>query len=842
MPRPVGGQQASAASEERSGGRGDGLLAGLLRDARYAFRRLLARPGFTATALLSLALGVGANAAMFTLVNDVILRKPSLESPERLVDIYISARGGAFNTLSHPDLEDLTRETTDVFSGVAGTRFAFAPRNDGDVPEQVVIELVTANFFEVLGLRPGIGRLIEPADAPAPGTGPVVVLTDAYWRRAFGGDRNVVGRSIRLTGGSYTVIGVTPRDYPGSLRGVGTDLFAPVMMARQLEPATRDPFTDRNSQSTFAKARLRPGATHEQARLALVRLAADLKAGRVGSWRGDDRFTMIPYSDVIIWPPIDRVLVPVAWMLMVVVGLVLVIACANLAAFLLARAVDRRKEIAVRIALGATRGRLVSQLLVESVLLAVLGGALGVMAGRAALRLLLTADLPLPIPVSFDLALDWRVVGFAVAVSVAAGVLFGLAPALQATRFDVVSVIRDESGGGGRIRGRLRQVLVAGQVAVSVVLLVAAGLFVRSLDAARGVDPGFGQSPGALAWIDLPASRSRSEVALTIRQVEQRVSELPGVVAVGAVSNMHLNPLSSASATLLIDEVPPPPGRDGHDVDDVAADTGFIAAAGLRLESGRNFVATDTAGAPPVALVNRAFVERFWPGREAVGRQLRRPGQGGQAIEVVGVVNTAKIRSLAEDPRPAVYFALDQSEVETVWLVARTSGDAEPIVASMLRVIREIDPDLFLLQSRSMKRHLEIMSLPIKLGALALAAFAGLALVMASIGLYGTVSYAVAQRTREVGIRLSLGADRGAVVRLLLWGGLRLVLIGAAAGLALSLALAQLLQGLLFGIRALDPATFAAVPVVLVTVAFLAAWVPARRAGRVNPVAALKAE
>ena len=823
-------------------GPGDGLLPGLVRDVRYALRRLLARPGFTATAVLSLALGIGANAAMFTLVNDMILRKPSLESPERLVDIYMSGGPGPFSTLSHPDLEDLSRATTEVFSGVAGTRLALAPRTDGDVPEQVVIELVTANFFEVLGLKPGIGRLIEPADAPAPGSGPVVVLTDAYWRRAFGGDRNVVGRSIRLTGGSYTVIGVAPRDYPSSLRGVGIDLFAPVMMAGQLDPVTGDPFTDRNSQSTFAKARLRPGVGYEQARLGLARLATDLKARRVGSWRGDDRFTMIPYSDVIIWPPIDRVLVPVAWMLMVVVGLVLVIACANLAAFLLARAVDRRKEIAVRIALGATRGRLISQLLVESVLLAVLGGAVGVSLGRAALRLLLAADLPLPLPVSLGLALDWRVVGFAIAVSVAAGVLFGLAPALQTTRLDVVSVLRDESGGGGRVRGRLRQVLVAGQVAVSVVLLVGAGLFVRSLDAARGVDPGFGHSPAALAWIGIPAARSRSEVVLTIRQVEQRVSELPGVVTVGAVSNMHLNPLSSGSTTLLIDEVPPPPGRDGHSVDDAAADTGFIAAAGLRLESGRNFAATDTAGAPPVALVNRAFVERFWPGRAAVGRRLRRPGQGGEAIEVVGVVNTAKIRSLAEDPRPVVYFALDQSEPEVIWLVARTSGDAEPLVASMLRTIREIDPDLFLLQSRSMKRHLEIMSLPIKLGAVALAAFAGLALVMASIGLYGTVSYAVAQRTREVGIRLSLGADRGAVVRLLLWGGLRLVLIGAAAGLAVSLALAQLLQGLLFGIRALDPATFAAVPVVLVAVAFLAAWVPARRAGRVNPVAALKAE
>jgi predicted permease len=837
--RLIGGQKRVVTPEAAGGsGSGDGLLTRLLRDVRLAARRLLARPGFTATALLSLALGIGANAAMFTLVNDLILRKPALPDPEQLVEIYMTGTIGPFNTLSYPDMEDLARATTDVFSAVGGTRLFMVSRDDADVPDRVVIEEVTPNFFQLLGVRPGLGRLIEPADAPAPGSGTVVVLTDSYWRRAYGADRGVVGRTIRLTGEAYTIIGVAPRDYPSTMRGIAVDLFVPVTRARQLDPTATDDLTSRTNQSTFVKARLRPGVSHEQARVALGRVAADFVARRVGAWQEADHFTLIPWVDVILWPPIDRILRPVAWMLMVVVGLVLVISCANLAAFLLARAVDRRKEFAVRLALGATRGRLISQLLVETVLTAMVAGVLGVWLARAALRLVLAADLPLPIPISFGLALDWRVLGFSVGISIVAGVLFGLAPALQATRFELASVIRDESGGGGRVRARLRHALVAGQVAVSLVLLVAAGLFVRSLDAVRSVDPGFGGRPAAMVWLSIPRER---DVVPTVERLAQRVVELPGVETVGVIDNIHLNPLGTSSTFLEIEGVAPPKGRAGYDVDEAAIDTGFVAAVGLDLIRGRNFAATDRDSSPPVALVNQAFVDRYWPEGDAIGRRIRTVDTG-PPIVVVGVVATARIRTLAEDPRPMLYLALAQRPSPAVWLIARTSGDAELLLPAMLRASREIEPDLFIFFSRTMKRHIETMSLPMKLGAQALAIFALLALVMASIGLYGTVSYAVAQRTKEVGIRLSLGADRGTVIRLLLWGGVRLVLIGVAVGLALALGLAQLIQGLLFGVRALDPLTFVVVPLVLVAVALLASWIPARRAGRVDPITALRAE
>jgi putative ABC transport system permease protein len=326
-------------------------------------------------------------------------------------------------------------------------------------------------------------------------------------------------------------------------------------------------------------------------------------------------------------------------------------------------------------------------------------------------------------------------------------------------------------------------------------------------------------------------------------RIGQRVGALPGVLTVGAVSNLHLNSLNSSSTGVTIDGVDPPPGRTAHDVDQARIDTGFVAAAGLTLVSGRNFTASDAPGGPAVALVNAAFAERFWPGADATGRRFWR-GEGAerQEFEIVGVVATAKIRSLAEDPRPFVYFPMMQQEEASYWLVARTAGPADAATAAVMPAIREIDPDVFAIRNTTMEQHLAVMSLPMKLGAAALASFALLALVMASVGLYGTVSYAVSQRSREVGIRMAVGADRRSVTRLLLWSGLRLVVFGAAAGLVLALLLARLLEGLLLGVDALDPLTFAVVPVVLVGVALLAAWVPARRAGRVDPSAALRAE
>ncbi|MFN0180765.1 MAG: ABC transporter permease [Gemmatimonadales bacterium] len=824
--------------EELGGaGAGDGWLRRLGRDARYAVRRLIARPAFTLTAVLSLALGIGANVAIFTLVNDVILRPPPVAEPERLVNLYISSPEYPFNVFTYPELEDLGRSTTELFTKVAGSRYAFAYRDGIDRPEMLSAELVSRHYFSVLGLHPALGRLLDSTDASVPGRSPVAVLGHRYWARAFRADPKAVGQTIRIAGLPYTIVGVAPPDYLGTNRGIAPDLFLPVTMLNQIERNATDQLGTYENHSIFVRARLEPGVTVAQAIAGLERLAADFRTRRIPGWEAGTSFRIIPTADIIVYPPIDRLLVPAAWMLMVIVGLVLVIACANLAGFLLARAVDRRKEIAVRLALGAGRGQLISQLLVETVLVALLGGVAGVWLGRSLLTGVLALDLPLPLPITLELALDWRVLTFSVLVSILAGLLFGLAPALQSTRLDLASIIRDESTGGGRSKGMIRSVLLGGQVAVTVILLIAAGLFARSFDEIRKVDAGFGRAPAALVWA---AFRPQGDPHVALDRLTRRLRELPGVKAVGLTSNIHLNLINSTSMEFSVDGIEPPPGRTFHSSEQAAVDTSFFEATGIRLVAGRNFAPFERDSTPRVAIVNQRFAAMFFPGRDAVGQRFRTAA--GESVEIVGVAATAKIRTLAETPQPFIYQSAAQRTPTEPWLVIRTDGNAEQVLNAALGTIRETEPDVFVLQSRTMARHLEIMSLPLKLAAMALTAFAGLALVIASVGLYGMVSYSVAQRSREVGIRLSLGANRRSVIRLLLLGGLRLVGIGAGVGLLLALVLARLLQGLLVGVQAADPVTFMAVPLVLLLVAGLAAYLPARRAGEVDPVVALRAE
>jgi predicted permease len=818
-------------------GNGDGIVRRMIRDARYAARRLIARPAFTTTAVLSLALGIGANSAMFTLVNDFVLRPAPIEKPEELVDIYYSAQNYPFIPLAYPDVEELSR-LTEVFSSVIASRAGMSTRTDQERAERLMVMLVSSNYFGALGVKPSLGRFIVPDDAPAPGTGTVAVLTDRYWRRAFGADPAVIGKPLPLASGTFTIIGVAPRDFV-SLQGVAIDAYLPYMRAGDLMAGDREALTSRSNHSTFTQARLGPGVTLAQARAAVGALAADLRARKLAGWEGDAAFSLIPTAEVIVYPPIDKLLAPLGGMMIVVVGLVLIVACANLAGFLLARAMDRRREIAVRLSIGATRGQLVMQLLVETTLLSLAGGVVGLLLAQAGLRAVLASDLPLPLDLDIGLTIDWRVLTFSVLVSLLAGTICGLAPALQSTRLDLASVIRDESTGGGRSKGVLRGALVAGQVAVAVVLLVAAGLFVRSLSAARNFDPGFGDKPAVLAWIVGPGTMTDDEAVRKIEEAKRDLALLPGVTGLGSTENVHLNLLNRTSTDITIDGVEPPPGEVMISVDQASIDTGYIAAVGLTLERGRNFTMFDDNDAPRVAIVNEAFVEKYWPGTDGLGRRFR--DLRGQEIEVVGVVNTAKIRSLAEAPRPFIYQPNAQSPSAGAYLVVNGAAP-EQLLPQVTQAIRRSTPELMVVSAQTMTKHLESMSLPVKLGANLISVFALLALVMACIGLYGTVGYAVAQRSREVGIRLSLGADRGAVTRLLFWGGLRLVLAGALIGLVVGVGFGRVLEGLLFGVDAFDLATLVGVPVVLLAVTALAAYLPARRAGRISPVSALKAE
>ncbi|MBM4188415.1 MAG: FtsX-like permease family protein [Gemmatimonadetes bacterium] len=833
--RAIGRSERTVTAVEMGGnGPRDAWPRRVGRDVRYAIRRFAARPLFTAIAVASLGIGIGANTAMFTLVNDVVLAGQSVERPGELVDLYAETAEYPFNVFSTPDYFDFAREVR-AFSGLAASKFSLVPYQiDGRV-ERLSVELVSGNYFEVLGVRPKVGRLFVAADGDRGTAAPVVALGERAWRRLFGGDESIVGRTIRLRGAPYTVIGVVPTSYGGRLRGMATDLYLPITLVNQLEPGSTDQLVDRNTQGTFVRGRLAPGTTIVQARVEVERVAADLSAQRVGQWEFGARPVLLPVSEVIVYPPLDRLLKPLGAMLLVVVALVLLVACANLASFLLARAVERRKEIAVRLALGATRGQLISQLLVETVLLALFGGAMGLYLGRAALQAVLASELPFPMPITLALAVDARVLAFSVGVSVAAGLVFGLLPALQSTRLDLATVIRDEATGGGRARWSLRNGLVGAQVAVSMVLMVVAGLLIRSLDQVRRVDPGFGRNPAGLVWIGLDDGSAEPGVTNRLRELAAAV---PGVVRVGLGGNIHLNTLGDQSIAVTVDGVEPPPGEPFFLIDRSDVDSGFITAMGIGLRSGRLLTGADDDSVPRAALVNEAFAEKFWPGRDAVGRRFR---NAGREVTVVGVVETAKVRTLAEEGRPFVYLANSRFRYGNVWLVAETRGDGAAVAAAVAKVVAT-DPRFFVLQARSLEAHIEVLSLPLRMGANALIGFAGLALVLAAIGLYGAVAYSVAQRSREIGIRVSLGADRGSVIRLLLWGGLRVALVGAAIGLPLAALAGRLFERVLFGVGAFDPVALAGAPVVVVAVAALAAYLPARRAGRLSPIAVLRGE
>ena len=824
-------------------GRGWVWLSGLRRDIRDGIRSLARRPAFTAVAVLSLALGIGANTAIFSLVNAVILRDSPVERPEEVVNLYLHQASFEFGTLSYPDFEDVRDGTAEVFSDIAASHFVplTVDRGEGGGVGLAPAEAVTGSYFPMLGVEAAVGRTLLPSDDVSRGGHPVVMLDHRYWQSAFAGDPDVVGREMRVGGRAYRVIGVGSPDFAGTVRGLTPTFYVPYMMAEELEGFPL--FDDRGHTTLLVKARLRPGVTLPQADTAVGAVAAQLTRDRIESWDPAGQFVLLPLGDVLLFPPMDVFIRAAAWLMMVVVGLVLLLACTNLASFLLARALDRRKEVAVRLALGASRGSLVRRLLTETTLLSLLAGGAGVGLAVWSLGVLATADLPLPTPVTLDLRPDGNVLGFTFGVSVVAGALLGLVPALQSTRPDLAGALRSENAGGGQPgQLRWRNALVVTQLAISLVLLVGAGLFLRSFEQAQSVDPGFGREPTALMTFLTPATRfAPDEARVYTRRLLDRFRALPGVEAVGAISNLHLNPLSQRTVDFNVDGFEPPADHGAFIAARVEVEPGFFEAAGIEIVRGRNFNDADRPATRPVVIVSEAMARRFWTDGDAAGRLVRRRGPDPPWL-VVGVASDANVRQLGEPPRDMVYLPYSQRFTPSLTVVARTSVDPERTALALLTAGRELDPDLRVLETKTMARHLALMRLPQQLSAFVLSAFGVLALALAAIGLYGVVSYGVARRTREIGIRKALGADGPRVVRLLVAGGLKLVVAGGALGLALAVVATRLLGGLLFEVDALDPLTFVGVPLVLGAAALLAAWLPARRASRVSPVVALRTD
>ena len=817
----------------------------MLHDVTYGLRTLLRSPAFTVVAALSLALGIGANTAIFSLVNAVLLRPMPVADASNLAALYTTDQRNPGNLpLSHLNFKDL-RDQNAVFSGVAGYTFAQVNWSTGTESEEILTQVVTANYFSLLGAEPPIGRGFRPEEDERPTN--VAVLSHGFWQRSIGGDPNIVGKTVTLNRTPFTVVGVAPKGFNGTLLGGGPALWIP-MSTHEIAQPNFDWYETRRGLFLFAFGRLKPGVTMQQAKAnvetVFSQLAQAFPVDNNGRGAG-------------AWPLLDARLNPngqggaqvvqISMILMTVVGIVLLIACANVANLLLARANKRRKEIAIRMALGARRSRLVRQLLTESLLLSTVGGVLGLLLAYWLLDLLGSANLQLPIPIDDGgLQVDGRVLGFTALLALGTGALFGLAPAVQASRPDMVPVLKNETvpAGVGR-RGvtgmmNLRQVLVIAQVALSLVSLIAAGLFLRSLKSAQSIDTGFETRGVLVMTVNLGREGYTPERGqLFYQQAVERTTSLPGVRHAAMASSP---PLAGGLLRSVFPEGMDTTTQDRILVQVNSVSPGYLETIDVPLLKGRDFTDNDKAGAPLVVVINETMAQRFWPGQEALGKRFKFFGDA-DFTTVVGIAKDAKYNGVAEAPIPFIYQPLRQNYSPAATLHVRGGVDASSLAAAVRQRVLEVDPTVSVFDVRTLEEQVSQSLAPLRINVIVLAAFGLLALLLAAIGLYGVASYAVVQRTREIGVRMALGAQPASVLRLVLGHGLVLVGIGLGLGLLLAGALSAVVpEALLPNISARDPWTFGGTSVLLAVVALTASYVPARRATRIDPLIALRTE
>jgi macrolide transport system ATP-binding/permease protein len=825
----------------------------MLKDLRYAVRWLRRSPGFAAVAILSLGLGIGVNTAMFSLVDAVLLRPIPVQHPATLVDVFTSSSDGdEYATTSYPDYLDLKAQNT-VFADMIGYTPMFAPLSLGDRARLVIGQLVTSNHFNVLGVAPFLGRMLVPAD-DAPGAERVLVISHRMWIGDFGSDRGVVGRTLQLRGQPYTIVGVAPPAFTGVIPLLVPEIWLPVVHVEEVEPAGindnvpsptgKTRIERRGSRWLFVKGRLKPGATLSEAQAQIPVLGTRLASAYPETNR-TRRLAAFPTTDVrLLVPQSSGPIAMGSAGVMTVVGLVLLIACANVAGMLLARASARRREISVRLAIGASRGQLVRQMLIEGLVIGVSGALIAVVVAWALLQAVRAIDLPVPGDLILDVRLDRRVLLFAVLIAAVAGVVAALTPAWKASSPHLADDLR---GGAptAKLAGRrwaLRDALVLGQLALTAVLLVVAGLLLRSFGASRAADVGFRIDGLAVLSADMDMMRyspERSQQFWT--QALDRVRALPGVESAAVVTPRMPFDVNYSQTSIRIDGKEYGPDDRGETVANVYVSPEYFATMSIPLVEGRNFAASDREGAPLVAVVNESMARRFWPNSSAVGRTFRLSFGTGD-YTVIGVTRDHRVHTVAENPTPYLHFSALQRPSRFNHLLARTSGDAEALVFAMRRELLTLEPGLVFISSSTMEKSLETSLLPARVGAVLAAGFGGLGTLLAAIGLYGVIAFSVTRRTREIGVRMAVGADRRRVLGLIMRQGLVLVVIGAVAGLALAAAAARMLSGVLYGVGAFDPFAWTMAIGVLAAAAALANFVPALRAMRVNPVTALRAE
>jgi len=818
------------------------------QDLRYGIRVLLKSPGFTVVAVATLALGIGANTAIFSVIDGVLLRPLPVKHSEQLVNIYTRMKKKILFIkdipLSYPQYQDIVSQSRS-FSSVLGYRSVPVAFERNGASQLTTGAIVTANYFDALGIGAVLGRTFDATSVARAGESEVAVISYNMWQRDFSADPAILGKPVNLNGKLFTIIGVAPPYFHGLAVLPTPKVWVPITpdSARAL---SHIPMEKRDSHQLWTVGRLKPGVTMAQSEAELNTIAGRL-SHQYPKTDKDQTFSVFHANDVKLLPDVTRQMYGASLVLMAVVGLVLLIACANVAAMSLARATSRRKELAVRMAVGAGRWRLVRQLLTESLLVALVGGAFAVLltyvVNREVLRGLNSLPLMTEMNIIWGIQVDFRVLVFALLVVALTTVLFGLAPALAASRTSPAGALKEEgrTGAGGSSKHRLLNGLVVVQVAVSLLLLICSGLALRSVMHAYRVKPGF-DAHNAVTATFLPTiiAYKPEQATAFYRNLEERVKALPGVVDVGYASSLPL------SFDIDIENVTTPdkastPKEQWPQIDSNEAGPGYFAAMRIPILSGRPFTDQDVATAPPVVIVNPTLAERFWPGKNPIGKQLLIDNDK-KDYTVVGVAANGKYRTLGEPARPFVYRSILQQDGSDRLIVVRTAGNPMGTLPAIRRIASQLDPKVPVLSLETID---QATSPALILPGVA-ADFFGLAgllaLVLACVGIYGVISYTVNQRTREIGIRVALGAQRRDVARLVLGRSLGLTLLGVGIGLGGAFAVTRVLSDILYGISATDPVTFVGVPVLLMLVALAACYVPVRRAMRVDPMVALRYE
>ncbi len=821
------------------------FFANLWRDVRYGLRMLRKDPGFSSVAILTLALGIGANTAIFSLVNTALFKQVSARNPNQLVSVfYGDPHGNGLSNHSYPDYLDYREQSADVLSGLAAYTTDPANLVIGQTTERVNVGLVTDNYFSVLGVNPIAGREFLPGENSSPGNDFTAVISESLWRREFGGTKNLTGSTISLNNSSYSVIGVLPDRDARMASIVRIDVFVPAVMEGVIG-GDKTFFSNRQNKEFMVVGRLRPETTLDQAQAKFNLVAANLQKRFPEEWT-DNKHTrpssLVPYGAVPF--ELRGLVVGFAGLLMAGVGVVLLIACNNLASFLLARGLTRKKEVAVRLALGTSRRRLVQQFLTENLLVALLGGALGFFLAFWCKGLLARFAPNIGVPLVIDLSIDGRVLGFSIIVTLLTAGAFGLAPALQASKIDPSEGLKeaDQTQTVSKTRARLRNGLMIGQVAISLVLLMCAGSFLGAIFKLRSIDLGFDPNKLALLSVDPSLQGYSTERAKEFVQLAcARLAAVPGVEAVAVAARVPMG------LSRVRDQIVPSATGDLHKQVPVlvgwnSVGPGYFKTMRIPILRGRAFGAQDRDDAPRVAVVNDALARKLWPNEDPVGKQIRETD--GVVYEVVGIAKTGKYDSIGKEPLPFVYFPLDQSHGYSSELTfhIRTQISPVPLLDAFRNKLQALNPTLTVYDVETMNEHLADSLVLVRMGAILLGSFGGLGLGLAVLGLYGLMNYHLKQRTREMGIRISLGATPRNVLNLILMHGVKLTMIGAAIGFVIGVSTSTLITSQLYGASPVGLAVLAAMAAIQLGVALLACWIPARRAAGVQPMEALRHE